>query len=176
MFTLISYFGPGYNGQANLRNNSKQNLTKPFINWATSCENLFMPYANNKGADQPVHPRNLISVFVVLYLDSISPLVSTYKLQASSYLLRLRRPVCVLLARKPRRQIFSCRGSIMPQSWHKRMKYDETNLCFETIAVTSFFKSSGVYWHQWPVVWFCTLVLFYLVLNGVLLIVSHIYM
>ena len=24
--------------------------------WATSRENLFMPFANNKGADQPAHP------------------------------------------------------------------------------------------------------------------------
>ena len=24
--------------------------------WATSWENLFMPYANNKGADQTVQP------------------------------------------------------------------------------------------------------------------------
>ena len=30
-----------------------------------------MPYANNKGADQPVHPRNLISAFIVRFLDSI---------------------------------------------------------------------------------------------------------
>ena len=35
-----------------------------------------MPYANNKGADQPAHPRSLISTFVVRYLDSIIPLVS----------------------------------------------------------------------------------------------------
>ena len=35
-----------------------------------------MLYANNKGADQPVHPRNLISAFVVHCLDSIIPLVS----------------------------------------------------------------------------------------------------
>ena len=27
-------------------------------------KNLFMPYANNKGADQPAHPRSLISAFV----------------------------------------------------------------------------------------------------------------
>ena len=32
--------------------------------WATSGENLFMPYVNNKGADQPAHPRSLISAFV----------------------------------------------------------------------------------------------------------------
>ena len=30
-----------------------------------------MSYANNKGADQPAHPRSLISAFVVSCLDSI---------------------------------------------------------------------------------------------------------
>ena len=35
-----------------------------------------MPYANYKGADQPAHPRSLISTFVVQCLDSIMPLVS----------------------------------------------------------------------------------------------------
>ena len=35
-----------------------------------------MTYANNKGADQPAHPRSLISTFVVRCLDSIMPLVS----------------------------------------------------------------------------------------------------
>ena len=34
-----------------------------------------MPYANNKDADQPAHPRSLISAFVVRCLDSIIPLV-----------------------------------------------------------------------------------------------------
>ena len=53
-------------------------ITCPFrwhdrIIWATSWENLFMPYANNKGAD---HPRSLISAFVSHCLDSIIPLVS----------------------------------------------------------------------------------------------------
>ena len=43
---------------------------------ATSSENLFYAYANNKGADQPAHPRSLISTFVVHCLDSIIPLVS----------------------------------------------------------------------------------------------------
>ena len=37
---------------------------------------MFWPYANNKGADLPAHPRSLISTFVVRYLDSIIPLVS----------------------------------------------------------------------------------------------------
>ena len=30
-----------------------------------------IPYANNKGADQPAHPRSLISTFVVRCLDSM---------------------------------------------------------------------------------------------------------
>ena len=33
-------------------------------------------YANNKGADQPAHPRSLISAFVVRHLDSIISLDS----------------------------------------------------------------------------------------------------
>ena len=41
------------------------------IIWATSWENMFTPHANNKGADQPAHPRSLISAFVVRCLDSI---------------------------------------------------------------------------------------------------------
>ena len=34
-----------------------------------------MPYANNKGADQPAHLRSLISAFVVRCLESIIPQV-----------------------------------------------------------------------------------------------------
>ena len=43
-------------------------------------ENLFMPYANNKGADQPAHTRSLISAFVVRCLDSIIPLLAKSKI------------------------------------------------------------------------------------------------
>ena len=39
-----------------------------------------MPYANNKGPDQPAHPRSLISAFVSRCLDSIIPLVSVSKI------------------------------------------------------------------------------------------------
>ena len=35
-----------------------------------------MSYANNKGADQPAHPRSLISTFIVRCLDSIISLDS----------------------------------------------------------------------------------------------------
>ena len=50
--------------------------------WATSWENHFMQYANNKGAVQPAHLRSLISPIVVRCLDSIIPLVSISKLSS----------------------------------------------------------------------------------------------
>ena len=36
-----------------------------------------LPYANNKGADQPAHSCGLISTFVVRYLDGIIPILAT---------------------------------------------------------------------------------------------------
>ena len=39
-----------------------------------------MSYANNRGADQPAHPRSLISAFVVRCLDSVRSLVSVTKI------------------------------------------------------------------------------------------------
>ena len=41
--------------------------------WATSWENVFMPYANDKGTDQLKHLRNLISTFFVRCRDGIIP-------------------------------------------------------------------------------------------------------
>ena len=49
---------------------------------ASSRENLFMPYVNNNGADQPAHPRSLISTFIVRCLDSIIPPVSISKISS----------------------------------------------------------------------------------------------
>ena len=41
-----------------------------------------MSYANNKGADQPAHPRSLISAFVVRCLDNVMSLVSVTKISS----------------------------------------------------------------------------------------------
>ena len=41
-----------------------------------------MSYANNKGTDQPAHPRSLISTFVVRCLDSVMSLVSVTKISS----------------------------------------------------------------------------------------------
>ena len=38
-----------------------------------------MSYANNKGADQPAHPRSLISTFVVRFLDSMICILAILK-------------------------------------------------------------------------------------------------
>ena len=51
-----------------------------WTNWATTWENLFLPYANNKGADQSVHLRSLISTFVVGYIDNIIPILAKSKI------------------------------------------------------------------------------------------------
>ena len=56
-----------------------RNLRWAWTIWATSRETLFMLYANNKGADQPAHPRSLISVIVIRSLDSIILLLSNFK-------------------------------------------------------------------------------------------------
>ena len=69
-------------------------VEKLLLIWATSWENLFMPYANNKGADQLAHPRSLISAFVVRCLDSIIPLVSISEI-SSLYLASVAEQACL---------------------------------------------------------------------------------
>ena len=45
------------------------------IIWASMRETLNELLANNKGADQPAHPRSLISAFVIRYLKSKETLI-----------------------------------------------------------------------------------------------------
>ena len=52
--------------------------------WTSSWENLLLPYANKNGADQPAHPRMLISAFVVRCLEGIISLVSISKISRLS--------------------------------------------------------------------------------------------
>ena len=67
--------------QMNMQN--KKFLPWEYV-WASSWENLFMPYANNKSADQPAHPHSLISAFVIHCLDSIISLVSIFAISLLS--------------------------------------------------------------------------------------------
>ena len=55
-----------------------KNITIIIILYEPGHEKMcLVSYVNNKGADQPAHPRNLISAFVVRCLDSIISLDST---------------------------------------------------------------------------------------------------
>ena len=40
------------------------------VTWSSMRDTLTLLLANNKGADQPAHPRSLISAFVIRYLKS----------------------------------------------------------------------------------------------------------
>ena len=48
-----------------------RNIHVAFIIGPGHAKMCLMPYANNKGADQPAHSRSLISTFVVRCLDSM---------------------------------------------------------------------------------------------------------
>ena len=58
-----------------------QVLWEWYVNiWAMSWQNLFMPYTNNKGTDQPVHLCSLNSTFVIHCLDSMINVVAISKI------------------------------------------------------------------------------------------------
>ena len=59
---------PAWNGQY-----KNTGGLKPELGYEKMC---LTSYANNKGTDQPAHPRSLISTFVVRCLDSIISLDS----------------------------------------------------------------------------------------------------
>ena len=46
------------------------NCRPPTFKWASTRENLSSGFANNTGADQPAHPRSLISAFVIRFFES----------------------------------------------------------------------------------------------------------
>ena len=95
---------------------SVNNQSWPLIYiWATSRENLFLPYANNKGADQPAHLRSLISTFVIRCLDSIIPQVSLSDISKKPLpsFCGWAGPFESYLVANSRRLVFSCRISYM---------------------------------------------------------------
>ena len=62
-----------------------------------------MPYAKNKGGDQPAHPRSLISTFVVRCLYSIISLVSKSEI-SSLYLasVAVQAGLCLTWSQTPK--------------------------------------------------------------------------
>ena len=74
--------------------------------WASSWENLFLPYAHNKGADQHAQSdQHICCLFLIC-----SCYVLNFKTLPS--LCGCAGPVWVIPSRKPWRQVFSWRGSI----------------------------------------------------------------
>ena len=67
----------------------------------------------NKDADQLRGNREADQRLCFRYMDSTIPLLSNTKSQDSSHLLWLYSPVCVGPGRKPRRPVFSQRGSFI---------------------------------------------------------------
>ena len=70
------------------------------LDWATSWENLLMPYANNKDTAEPAHLRSLITIFIFKPLASLWSWAGLFE----SYLVT-----------NSRRQVFLWRGSIEDQ-------------------------------------------------------------
>ena len=68
----------------------------------------------NKDADQLRGNREADQRLCFRYIDSTIPLLPYPKFQASNHLLWLYSPVCVGPGQKPRRPVFSERGSYVP--------------------------------------------------------------
>ena len=104
---------------------------RPSIPWATSWQNLLLPYANNKGADHPAHPRSLISTFVVHCLDSITPLVTISKI-SSLYLASLaaQAGLCLTWSKIPKTGFLVTRPlSLRHLSWDCRYSQEKDQNC-----------------------------------------------
>ena len=109
-----------------------------------SWENLFLPYVNNKGADQPEHPHSPISAFVVHCLDSTIPLVSISEI-SSLYLAPVAGQVSLSLTRlqtpKDRFSHYKAQLCSLGTQWHSFvLKYlllqKKNNLCWSTTKST----------------------------------------
>ena len=84
-----------------------------FYIWASSWENRFVAYAKTKTQISFAVTAKLISAFVFAIRIVQSVYYQNPKFQASFHLLWLFSPVCVGPGRKPRRPVFSQRGSIL---------------------------------------------------------------
>ena len=59
--------------------NETKNINIQFLSGPDHAKMCLMAYANNKGADQPAHPRSLISTFIVRCLDSMTCILAISK-------------------------------------------------------------------------------------------------
>ena len=83
--------------------------------WASSRENLSSGFANNTGADQPAHPRSLISAFVIRFLESTIYKLATGEISIP-WLVSVAEETGLKLALSETPKTFSPRG---PKSYNK---------------------------------------------------------
>ena len=93
-----------------------------------SWQNLFLPYANNKGVDQPAHPHSLICTYVVRCLDSIIHILVTSKISSLASLCSWAgRFVSYMVANFKDR--FSCDMAHIIWKWARAWKNKQNDLC-----------------------------------------------
>ena len=87
-------------------------------------------FANNKGTDQPAHPRSLISAFVIRLLISIISRLATSEISLF-YLVSVAEETGLSLAlSEPRRQVFSRRGpDLLPQFVCMNSEFSDEIVC-----------------------------------------------
>ena len=91
--------------------NTKKNHILIYILFGPRREKTCLPwFANNTGADQPAHPRSLISAFGILFLESIISRLATSEI--SIFLLVAEQVGLNLTLSETQRQVFSQRGSL----------------------------------------------------------------
>ena len=89
----------------------------------------FMSYANNKGADQPAHPRSLIIAFVVRCLDSIislDPIAEISRLYLAS--VAAQSGLCLAWSESPEDTFCHVVAHLMYRSDHSEIKSRELQL------------------------------------------------
>ena len=126
--------------------------------WATSWENLLYAYPNNKGADQPAHPRSLVSAFVVLLLDSIIPTDALPKFSTLACFCSWADQFRVIPGRKPpktgflvtwlilkhvmiQNKDFSCSEKTPELKWYEGCQKSSWTSCLKFNWDTDYFQS-----------------------------------
>ena len=85
-----------------------------------------MPYANNKGADQPAHPRSLIRAFVVRCLDYTSIITLVSISQITSFY-GCTEGLCLNWSQTPKTGFLVMRLISFFQCWEDKKKMNKAN-------------------------------------------------
>ena len=100
--------------------------------WAASWENRLFAYGKTKTQISFAVTAKLISAFVFAILIVQSLYFLNPKFQASSHLVWLHSLVCVRPGRKPRRPVFSHRGSYKVDRMRRTLSYNFSRFSMKT--------------------------------------------